>query len=110
LNTASQAVTIDTAAPTATVSSGAIASDSGASSSDFITSDTTLTLSGGNSALGPGEKVQVSSDGSTWVDVTQDTGTTWSYADPATHGASFTYQARIVDTAGNIGLNTASQA
>ena len=29
--------------------------------------------------------------------------------DPATHGTSFTYQARIVDAAGNVGT-TASQA
>ena len=39
-----------------------------------------------------------------------DHGTSWSYDDTATvHGTSFTYQARIVDTAGNVGT-TASQA
>ena len=64
----SQAVTIDTAAPTATVDITAIADDTGASSSDFITSDTVLTVSGTNGALGAGETVQVSSDGgATWV-------------------------------------------
>ena len=100
----SQAVTIDTAAPTATVDITAIADDTGASSSDFITSDTVLTVSGTNTALVAGETVQISSDGgTTWVAVTQDTATTWSYADPAPHATSFTYQARVVDTAGNAG-------
>ena len=76
---------------------------------DFITSDTTLTVSGTNGALGAGEKMQVSSDGgTTWSDVTQDA-TTWSFADPTSHASSFTYQARVVDAAGNVG-NTDSQA
>ena len=107
--TASQAVTIDTSMPTAAVAITAIADDSG-TAGDFITSDTTLTVSGTHGALGAGEKIQVSSDGgTTWSDVTTSDATTWSYTDPTTHGASFTYQARIVDTAGNVG-NTASQA
>ncbi len=43
------------------------------------------------------------------MDVTQ-TGTSWSYNDTANpHGTSFTYQARMVDAAGNIGT-TNSQA
>ncbi len=51
----------------------AIATDTGTSSSDFITSDTTLIVSGTNGALAPGEKIQVSSDGgASWHDVTQD--------------------------------------
>ena len=63
---------IDTAAPTATVAITAIATDSGTSSSDYVTSDTTLTVSGTHGALGAGEKVQVSSDGgASWADVTQ---------------------------------------
>ena len=50
---------------------------------DFITSDTTLTVSGTNGALGAGETIQVSSDGgTTWLDVAQNTATTWSYARP----------------------------
>ena len=107
--TASQAVTIDTAAPAEALAITAIASDTGSSSSDFITSDTTLTVSGTNGALRPGEKIQVSSDGgTTWTDVVQNS-TSWSLVDPTAHPSSFTYQARIVDTAGNIGT-TASQA
>ena len=66
-------------------------------------------MSGTNGALAAGEKIQVSSDGVTWHDVTQ-AGTSWSYDDTANpHGSSFTYTARIVDTAGNIG-STTSQA
>ena len=102
-------ITIDTSNPTAAVDITAIADDTG-TAGDFITSDTTLTVSGTNGALGAGEKVQVSSDGgATWSTSSQDTGTTWSYDDPATHGASFTYQARVIDAAANVG-NTDSQA
>ena len=108
--TASQAVTIDTTGPTEALAITAIADDTGTSSTDFITSDTTLTVSGTNGALGAGEKIQVSNDGgSTWHDVVQNTATTWSYVDPTTHGTSFTYQARIIDAASNVGT-TASQA
>ena len=110
-NTASQAVTIDTAAPTAAVAITAIATDSGASSSDFVTNDTTLTVSGTHGALGADETVQVSSDGgASWAAVTTSTASTWSYTDPTAHGTSFIYQVRIVDTAGNVDANTASQA
>jgi hypothetical protein len=109
---ASQLVTIDTTAPTAAVDITAISTDTaGASSSDFITSDTTLTISGTNGALGSGEKIQISTDGTNWVDVTQSTATTWSYNDATTRtDGTVTYQVRVVDTAGNIGTNTDSQA
>ena len=76
-------VTVDAAAPTATVAITAIATDSGTSSSDYVTSDTTLTVSGTHGPLGSGEKVQVSSDGgASWADVTTSTASTWSYTDP----------------------------
>ncbi|HKU04837.1 MAG TPA: Ig-like domain-containing protein, partial [Bradyrhizobium sp.] len=103
--------TLDTTAPNAAVAITAIATDSapGGTNNDFITNDTTLTVSGTNGTLGSGEKVQVSTDGVSWADVTPSTGTTWTYTDPATHNTSFTYQVRVVDTAGNVG-NTASQA
>ncbi len=109
--TTSQAITIDTTAPAETLAITAIATDTaiGGTNNDFITSDTTLVVSGSNGALAAGEKIQVSSDGVTWHDVTQ-AGTSWSYDDTANpHGSSFTYTARIVDTAGNIG-STTSQA
>ena len=101
-------LTVDTLAPTAAVAITSIADDTGISSSDFITSDTTLSVSGTNGTLGSGEKVQISSDGTSWFDVTQASGT-WTYIDPTTRSSSFTYQVRVIDTAGNVGT-TASQA
>ena len=100
-NSTATPVTVDTVAPTATVAITAIATDSGTSSSDYVTSDTTLTVSGTHGALGSGEKVQVSSDGgASWADVTTSTASTWSYTDPTPHATSFTYQVRIVDARG----------
>ena len=61
----------------------AIATDTG-TVGDFITSDTTLIVSGSNGALAAGEKIQVSSDGATWFDVTPIDSTHWSYDDTAT--------------------------
>src|SRR5262249_44227788 len=96
-------ITIDTTAPAAAVDITAIANDTG-TPGDFITSDTTLTVSGTHGALGAGEKVQVSSDGGlTWSDVTTSDATTWSFTDPTPHASSFTYQARVIDAAANVG-------
>ena len=82
-NSTATPVTVDTVAPTAEVAITAIATDSGTSSSDFVTNDTTLTVSGTHGLLGPGETVQVSSDGgASWADVTTSTASTWSYTDP----------------------------
>ena len=94
-NTDSQAVTIDTSDPTAAVDITAIADDTG-TAGDFITSDTTLTVSGTNGALGAGEKVQVSSDGgTTWTDVSRTPARPGALSIPTNHRASFTYQARV---------------
>ena len=110
-NSTATPVTVDTVAPTAAVAITAIATDSGTSSSDYVTNDTTLTVSGTHGPLGSGETVQVSSDGgASWADVTTSTASTWSYTDPTPHATSFTYQVRIVDAVGNVGANTASQA
>ena len=102
-------VVVDNTAPAEALAITAIATDTG-TAGDFITSDTTLIVSGSNGALAAGEKIQISSDGTNWFDVTPIDSTHWSYDDTATlHTSSFTYQARILDTAGNIGT-TASQA
>jgi hypothetical protein len=94
---------LDTTAPAETLAITSIAGGS-------LPNDTTLTVSGSNGALGAGEKIQVSSDGgTTWTDVVQNTATSWSFVDGTTRTANFTYQARVVDTAGNVGT-TASQA
>ena len=100
--------TLDQTAPVAAVAITAIATDTG-TAGDFITSDTTLVVSGTNGALGAGERVQISSDGSNWFDVTQTTGTTWSYDDAGNpHLSNVTYQVRVIDAAANVG-STASQ-
>jgi VCBS repeat-containing protein len=87
----------------------AITDDTG-TAGDFKTSDTTLTVSGTHGPLGADEKVQVSSDGgTTWSDVTASDATTWSFIDPTPHASSFTYLARVIDAAANVG-NSDSQA
>jgi hypothetical protein len=99
------AITVDTATASVTETAAitAISTDTGASASDFITSDTSLTVSGTNTALSAGNRIQVSADGgTTWGNVTV-TGTTWTFVDAVTHPTSFTYTARVVDLAGNAG-------
>jgi T1SS-143 domain-containing protein len=96
-------VTIDTSPPQESVHITAISQDTGTSSTDFITNDTVLTVSGTNSALAAGDKVQVSADGTNWSDAAQVDSTHWSYADPATHNSDFTYFVQVVDAAGNVG-------
>ncbi|WP_210253116.1 Ig-like domain-containing protein, partial [Beijerinckia sp. L45] len=108
---ATHALSVDETPPTATVAIAAITPDTGNAANDFITSATSLTLTGSNTPLGTGETVQASSDGgATWANVSQTDATHWSFADPATHAASFTYQIRVVDAAGNVDANTATQA
>ena len=107
--TNAQTLIVDATPPAEALAITAITTDTG-TVGDFITSDTTLTVSGSNGALAAGEKIQVSSDGANWFDATPIDSTHWSYDDTATsHTSSFTYRARIVDIAGNIGT-TASQA
>ena len=60
--TNAQTITVDTTPPAEALAITAIATDTG-TVGDFITSDTTLTVSGTNGALAAGEKIQVSSDG-----------------------------------------------
>ena len=110
-NSSAFPVTVDAAAPTATVAITAIADDSGTSSSDYVTSDTTLTVSGTHGPLGSGETVQVSSDGgASWADDHQHGEHLELYrsrrrtprASPTRCGSS--------TRAGNVDANTASQA
>jgi hypothetical protein len=100
--------TIDTQAPTQTIQITSVTTDTGVSSTDFITNDGTLVFGGTvSSALGVGEKVQVSLDnGATWHDATAN-GLSWSWDNTATTlaPADYTITARVVDTAGNIGNN-----
>ncbi|MDQ9037261.1 Ig-like domain-containing protein, partial [Acinetobacter seifertii] len=109
-STDSQVVTVDSTVRINVIDITAISTDTGISASDFITSDTTLTVSGTlATVLATDEKVQVSNDGgTTWIDAIT-VGTTWSLVDTVVHNTDFTYQARIIDIAGNVG-STDSQA
>ncbi|KLQ37372.1 type 1 secretion target domain-containng protein [Enterobacter cloacae subsp. dissolvens] len=111
--TASQVVTIDTAAPDAskTIAIDSISDDTGLSSSDFITNDTSLTLHGSLGAtLADGEYAQISIDGGvTWQNVNI-TGNSWYYVDGRTLGnATYDYYVRVVDAAGNVGASAHQQ-
>ena len=80
--TASQIVTVDTTAPLAskTIVIAGISDDTGLSSSDFVTRDTTLTVRRTlGAALAADERAQISLDGGvTWATLTV-IGTSWSY-------------------------------
>ncbi|MHA0878565.1 Ig-like domain-containing protein [Enterobacter cloacae] len=111
--TASQVVTIDTVAPDAskTIAIDSISDDTGLSSSDFITNDTSLTLHGSLGAtLADGEYAQISIDGGvTWQNVNV-TGNSWYYVDGRTLGnATYDYYVRVVDAAGNVGASAHQQ-
>ncbi|EIX4144758.1 Ig-like domain-containing protein [Escherichia coli] len=110
--TASQIVTVDTTAPLAskTIVIAGISDDTGLSSSDFVTRDTTLTVRGTlGAALAADERAQISLDGGvTWATLTV-IGTSWSYADGRTlTDGTWNYTVRVVDLAGNVG-QTATQ-
>ncbi|OSC15575.1 adhesin, partial [Escherichia coli] len=110
--TASQIVTVDTTAPLAskTIAIAGISDDTGLSSSDFVTRDTTLTVRGTlGAALAADERAQISLDGGvTWTTLTV-IGTSWSYADGRTlTDGTWNYTVRVVDLAGNVG-QTATQ-
>ncbi|MGV1169117.1 Ig-like domain-containing protein [Enterobacter asburiae] len=111
--TASQVVTIDTVAPDAskTIAIDSISDDTGLSSSDFITNDTSLTLHGSLGAtLADGEYAQISIDGGvTWQNVIV-TGNSWYYVDSRALGnQTYDYYVRVVDAAGNVGASAHQQ-
>ncbi|HCR1007723.1 TPA: Ig-like domain-containing protein [Enterobacter roggenkampii] len=111
--TASQVVTIDTVAPDAskTIAIDSISDDTGLSSSDFITRDTSLTLHGSLGAtLADGDHAQISLDGGvTWQNVIV-TGNSWYYIDSRTLGnQTYDYYVRVVDAAGNVGASAHQQ-
>ncbi|AIF92134.1 RTX family exoprotein [Escherichia coli O157:H7 str. SS17] len=105
--TDSQNVVIDTTAPdpaVKTIAISAITTDMGLITNDFVTSDTTLAVSGTLGAtLSAGEFAQISLDGGvTWTTLTV-VGTSWSYADGHTlTDGTWNYTVRVVDLAGNI--------
>ncbi|WP_454903847.1 Ig-like domain-containing protein [Variovorax gossypii] len=97
-------LTVSLALPSISVSIDSISEDNGVSSTDFITTDNTLTVNGTLSrTLGSNETVQIRLDNGTWVNAAT-TGTAWSYSGgPVLSEGQHTYQVRVVDAAGNIG-------
>ena len=108
--TASQAVTIDTTAPAETLAITAIATDTG-TPGDFITNDTTLTVSGTQRrARRPARRCRSAATTAPLGSMSRrSTARAGATSTATTHGTSFTYSARIVDLAANVGT-TASQA
>ena len=106
--TDTQVYTIDTTAPTTTVDITAISTDSGVSTTDFITNDNNgLTISATlSAALATGEKLFYSRDnGVTWTDITGSvTGTAVSAVDSQLTSTS-TIQMQVRDAAGNAGAS-----
>ncbi|MEG5746372.1 Ig-like domain-containing protein [Enterobacter asburiae] len=109
--TDSQDVVIDQTKPVATtITVDSITQDTGLSGSDFITSDSQISLKGTlGVALGSGDHAQISLDGGvTWTDVSV-SGLSWTYVDGRTLAdGDYNYQLRVIDDAGNISA-TASQ-
>jgi hypothetical protein len=106
----SYAITIDTAAPTQTTS--VLISDDinpGTLPNPGFTTDTTPSVSGVlSAALASGETVRVLRGGVTVASVDA-SGTGWRYTEAAALGAAtYTYSARVVDAAGNLGPLSAS--
>ncbi len=101
----SHSYTLDTTAPTTTVSTLALSADTGSSSSDFITKTAAQTISGTLSAtVAADEAVKISLDnGSTWATATTTVGqNTFSLAGQTLSGSN-TLKVKVVDTAGNDG-------
>ncbi len=100
------ALTVDTVAPTNTVTIDSITEDTGVDSTDFITSDNdglviNATL---QSDLAADERLMYSTDdGATWTDITSAvTGTSVTYSDDNLTSTA-TVRMRVVDAAGNLG-------
>jgi large repetitive protein len=102
------AYTLDTTAPAAAATVTAINADTGSSGTDFITKTVSQTVSGtysGTLDIGTAtaETIQVSVDGSTWINATANTvNHTWSASGVNLASGSGTLSVRTVDVAGNV--------
>lgn len=102
--------TLDTIAPTKTVTLTSMTKDTGTSATDFITSDGSAgrIYSGTVSAtlLTASESVQVSVDnGTTWANATVNN-RAWTYTDNTAKTSNWNIQVRVADIAGNGGTVT----
>ncbi|MBB4369391.1 hypothetical protein GGD63_002179 [Bradyrhizobium sp. cir1] len=96
------AYTLDTGAPSAVATVTALGSDSGSSSSDFVTNVASQTVTGTyTDALDPGESIQLSIDGTNWVTANA-AGGVWSASGVILSGAGSLLSVRTIDLAGNI--------
>ena len=101
----SQAYTLDLVAPTKTIATLALSSDTGSSATDFVTQTATQTITGTLSApLAGGESVRISLDnGANWQSAAISVGSTsFSLAGATLSGAS-NLLVHVQDLAGNIG-------
>ena len=100
------AQSIDTLAPSTTVSTVAFSADTGSSTTDFITKTAAQTISGTLSAVTvTGEVVKVSIDnGATWQMATNTIGTNSFTLSGVTLTSSNTLQVRVEDAVGNAGV------
>ncbi|MBK5143719.1 Ig-like domain repeat protein [Budviciaceae bacterium BWR-B9] len=100
-------ITLDTYVSDAKIAITAITDDTGGSSTDFITNDNTLLISGTlDKALQSDEAVEVSLDnGTTWTRAGTVTDSTWTVdlQSKVLADGDYTIKARVVDTAGNVG-------
>ncbi|TQS86900.1 type I secretion C-terminal target domain-containing protein [Limnobaculum zhutongyuii] len=100
-------ITLDTYVSDAKIAITAITDDTGGSSTDFITNDNTLLISGTlDKALQSDETVEVSLDnGTTWTRAGTVTDSTWTVdlQSKVLADGDYTIKARVVDTAGNVG-------
>ena len=109
---AAYAVTVDTAPPAQTANATLVSDDfNGALADGATTADPTPLVSGTlTAALAAGEQVRVLRGGAA-VGFATASGTTWSYPEPAAlANGSYTYQARVVDAAGQQGPLGASRS
>jgi Ca2+-binding RTX toxin-like protein len=94
--------TLDTAAPSAVATSVTQIVDDSEAPGDFVTKDGSVTVSGVfTGTLGSGEKIQVSANGTLWVDTTT-VGTVWAAANVALVPGTNTLTTRTIDIAGNV--------
>jgi hypothetical protein len=98
-------VIVDATPPPAVATVMALSSDTG-TAGDFITTVASQTVSGTfTGALGAGEKIQVSADGTTWVDATAGAGT-WLASGVTLSSGTGTLSVRTIDAAGNTTAGT----
>jgi large repetitive protein len=107
-----KAYTLDTIAPAATAIVTAINADTGSSGTDFITKTVSQAVSGTYSGTldivaATAETIQVSADGSTWINAIANTANhTWSASEVNLASGSGTLSVRTVDVAGNVTAGT----